>query len=57
MIERNITQNLLEALKDTPVIFLRGARQTGKSTLVQEIARSSHPARYITMDNVETWFI
>jgi hypothetical protein len=26
MIERHITQNLLEALQDTPVVFLRGAR-------------------------------
>ena len=51
MIERHITQNLLAALKDTPVVFLRGARQTGKSTLVQEIARSWHSARYVTMDN------
>jgi predicted AAA+ superfamily ATPase len=51
MIERHITYNLREALQDTPVVFLRGARQTGKSTLVQEIARSWHPARYVTMDN------
>lgn len=51
MIERHVTQNLLDALQDTPVVFLRGARQTGKSTLVQELVRSRHPAGYITLDS------
>ncbi len=41
----------MEALSDTPVIFLRGARQTGKSTLVQMIANGPFPARYVTLDN------
>lgn len=51
MIRRNILNNILEALSDTPVVFLRGARQTGKSTLVQEIAGGPYPARYLTLDN------
>jgi predicted AAA+ superfamily ATPase len=51
MIESHITPNLLEALQDTPVVFLRGARQTGKSTLVQAIIRSQYPAGYITLDS------
>jgi len=38
MIKRHITSSLLEALSDTPVVFLTGARQTGKSTLVKAIA-------------------
>lgn len=42
---------LLAALEDTPVVFLNGARQTGKSTLVREIAETEHPARYITFDD------
>lgn len=50
MIQRNITPNLLDALADTPVVLINGARQTGKSTLVQSIAGASHPARYITLD-------
>jgi predicted AAA+ superfamily ATPase len=50
MIRRNITQNLLDALADTPVVLLNGARQTGKSTLVQSITGQAHPARYITLD-------
>jgi len=51
MIRRNITPALLAALADTPVVLLIGARQTGKSTLAQEIAARSHPARYLTLDD------
>lgn len=50
MIQRNITQNTLDALADTPVVLINGARQTGKSTLVQSIVEQAHPARYITLD-------
>jgi len=38
-------------MSDTPVVFLRGARQTGKTTLVREIADGPYPARYVTLDN------
>lgn len=51
MYQRFVLNNILEALADTPVIFLRGARQTGKSTLVQMIANGPYPARYVTLDN------
>jgi len=34
MIKRNITQLLLDALSDTPVVLLNGARQTGKSSIL-----------------------
>ncbi len=51
MYKRNLLNNILEALADTPVVFLRGARQTGKTTLVQEMANGLHPARYVTLDN------
>ena len=44
MIERNITTRLRQALEDTPVVFLHGARQTGKSPLVQKIAEGSMAA-------------
>lgn len=50
MIDRNLTPLLLEALGDRPVLLLHGARQTGKSTLAASIARGSHPARYVTLD-------
>lgn len=54
MYKRTVLKNVLEALSDTPVVFLRGARQTGKSTLVQSIAEGIYPARYVTLDNAGT---
>jgi len=51
MIKRNITDNLLAALADSPVVLLNGARQTGKSTLVKTLAVKEHPARYLTLDD------
>ena len=51
MYRRNITTNILDALEDTPVVFLRGARQTGKSTLVQMLTDGQYPAHYVTLDN------
>ncbi len=51
MINRNITHHILDALSDTPVLLLNGARQTGKSTLVKTISAHSHPARYVTLDD------
>lgn len=51
MIYRNISQRLLDALGDTPVVLLHGARQTGKTTLVRAIAKAEHPARYLTFDD------
>jgi predicted AAA+ superfamily ATPase len=35
MIRRHITEHLLQALADTPAVLVNGARQAGKSTLVQ----------------------
>ena len=58
MILRHITSALIEALSDNPVVFLGGARQTGKSTLAQWLASSktkvrgkSYSAKYLTLDN------
>ncbi len=51
MYRRNLTGALLAALADSPVVFLQGARQTGKSTLVQQLANEDHPARYLTLDD------
>ena len=50
MIRRNIIDNILTSLGDTPVVFINGARQTGKSTLVKYIAEEKHPASYLTFD-------
>src|SRR6185295_8286426 len=51
MIERNLTANVLAALSDTPVVLINGARQVGKSTLVQRLIATEHPARYFTLDD------
>lgn len=48
MYPRNLQSCLMEALGDSPVVLVNGARQTGKSTLV----RSLRPdARYLTLDD------
>lgn len=51
---RHIKPRLLEALKRSPIVFLNGARQSGKSTLVNgiavEIGRNNKPASYVTFD-------
>jgi uncharacterized protein len=51
MYNRMLRPQLIAALADTPVVFLNGARQTGKSTLVRELAENEHPARYLTFDD------
>lgn len=49
---RHIAPLLVEALTDTPVVVLNGARQSGKSTLVQSLAASLLPPRqYLTLDD------
>jgi predicted AAA+ superfamily ATPase len=53
-IGRQIRPLLLAALQDTPAVMLVGPRQAGKSTLVQSIARTEHPARYLTLDDLRT---
>ena len=50
MISRHATRCLLDGLRDTPVLSLQGARQTGKSTLVRALAEQGHSARYLTLD-------
>jgi predicted AAA+ superfamily ATPase len=52
MNRRNIHDILLEALSDTPVVFLRGAHQSGKTTLVKNLAPAGAGARnYVTLDS------
>ena len=50
MLGRHATHTFLDGLHDTPVVYLQGARQTGKTTLVRTIAGEQHPARYLTLD-------
>ncbi|MBM4082614.1 MAG: ATP-binding protein, partial [Planctomycetes bacterium] len=51
MIRRNIEERVLAAIADTPVVLLHGARQTGKTTLVQSLAAQFPGAEYITLDD------
>jgi predicted AAA+ superfamily ATPase len=50
-INRHIRNKLLKALDVSPVVFLNGPRQAGKSTLVQAIAKKEYPAEYVTFDS------
>lgn len=50
-IKRHARDRLLEALNVSPVVFLNGPRQAGKSTLVQSIAKKDYPAEYVTFDS------
>jgi uncharacterized protein len=51
MYPRNLLICLKEAVADTPVVLVNGARQTGKSTLVQALADDGFNARYLTLDD------
>ena len=42
---------LVEALRDTRVVLLLGARQVGKSTLAEKIVAADHPAGSINLDS------
>jgi predicted AAA+ superfamily ATPase len=50
-INRHIQNKLLKTLEVSPVVFLNGPRQAGKSTLVQAIANKEYPAEYVTFDS------
>jgi predicted AAA+ superfamily ATPase len=45
---------VLEALADTRIVFVGGARQVGKSTLARQIAREDHPAAELSLDDRAT---
>jgi predicted AAA+ superfamily ATPase len=53
MIRRYIHDFVRRALADTPVVLLTGARQTGKTTMVQALAAESG-ATYFTLDDSAT---
>lgn len=54
MIERRLRPLVVEALGDTRVVVVLGARQVGKSTLVQQIATVDRPAALLTLDDQAT---
>lgn len=55
MYQRYIASPIAEALKDTPVIVINGARQTGKSTLCRQlVAEGAFEGQIMTMDDPTT---
>lgn len=50
---RHLADQVNVALTDTPVVVLQGARQTGKSTLVNHLA-NQHGGHVYTMDDAST---
>lgn len=56
MYPRHITSDILRSLADTPVVFLAGPRQVGKSTLAQSLARGPFPASYLTLDDLSVLY-
>ena len=53
MYRRFVDKKLQAALADTRVVLLNGARQTGKSTLVQQVA-AQRDGQYLTLDDPAT---
>lgn len=51
MFERFLYSYLAEALSDTPVVLLVGARQVGKSTLTQSLKNEDYQPNYLTFDD------
>jgi uncharacterized protein len=51
MLKRHLQPRLLKSLRHAPVVLLTGARQVGKSTLAQAIARTEWKAGYLTLDD------
>ena len=52
ILKRNIEDAIRSALNDTPVVFISGARQSGKSTLVTSLISAGYKADYITFDEI-----
>lgn len=51
MIPRNAARAVLEALDDTRVVLISGARQVGKSTLSQRVLEGRPGVRTLSLDN------
>jgi uncharacterized protein len=54
MYGRNVHDLVVEALGDTRIVFVAGARQVGKTTLAHEISSGPHPMRALTLDDRAT---
>jgi uncharacterized protein len=54
MYRRNVRDLVVEALGDTRIVFVTGARQVGKTTLTREISSGPHPMSALTLDDQAT---
>jgi predicted AAA+ superfamily ATPase len=54
LLSRSLSTRLLNSFDHSPVVFLSGARQSGKSTLVGQLAKRMHQAEYYTFDDAHT---
>ena len=50
---RHLENALIRSLQAFPVVYLAGPRQSGKTTLVQHLAKKRHPATYVTFDDIQ----
>jgi uncharacterized protein len=50
MFERSLGPRIIDSLRDTPVVYLQGARQCGKTTLARAIAGKLDFPHYLTLD-------
>ncbi len=48
---RRLSDEVLFSLKNSPVVFLNGPRQSGKSTLARMLLRDDYPAEYRSFDD------
>ncbi len=53
-VPRNLVSKLQKATSDSPVLLLNGARQVGKSTLMQSVLDPAPRPAYFTFDDVTT---
>ena len=51
LLERHAAASVREARADTRIVVVNGARQAGKSTLANEVARERHGSRALTLDD------
>jgi uncharacterized protein len=54
MYARNVRRLVVEALGDTRIVLVAGARQVGKTTLTREISSGPHPMTALTLDDEAT---
>jgi predicted AAA+ superfamily ATPase len=54
ILKRHLIPTVLTSLKDSPVVFIHGARQTGKSTLAKSLSEHGFTSRYLTLDDAVT---